>query len=94
VARSRRWLNPPPHHDHRLVLTDDPTSAIDLSLGDAACSLHLEKSGSELRGERKLVVSAEQVEIKATQKLVVQAPDIEIAANASLKLSGKPIQLN
>src|SRR6266542_3053217 len=80
--------------NHRLVLTDDPTSAIDLNLGDAKCAIHLEKSESKLTGETKLVISAEQIEIKAGQKLVVEAPQIEVTAKSALKLTGKPIQLN
>ncbi len=80
--------------DHRLVLTDDPTSAVELSLGDASCVLHLEKSESRLAGEHKLVVSGQQVQIKATQQLVLDAPQVEISAQSELKLSGKPIRLN
>lgn len=80
--------------DHRLVLTDDPTSAVELRLGDAQCLLHLEKSSSQLAGERKLVITAEQVEINATQKLALDAPQVEISAKSSLKLSGTPIRLN
>lgn len=80
--------------NHRLVLTDDPTSTVELSLGDAGSVLHLEKSESRLDGEQKLVVSGQQVEIKATQKLVLDAPQVEISAQTELKLSGKPIRLN
>src|SRR5439155_1060826 len=33
--------------NHRVVLTDDPKSAVDLTLGDAQSALHLEKSESK-----------------------------------------------
>ena len=80
--------------NHRVVLTDDPKSAVDLTLGDAQSALHLEKSESKLNGEQKLSVTGATIEIKATQKLVIEAPQIEISARSELKLSGKPIRLN
>lgn len=80
--------------DHRLVFTDDPTSKIELKLGDADCLLHLEQSESKLTGERKLVISAQQVEIKADQKLTLDAAMVELSASGSMTVSGKPIKLN
>jgi uncharacterized protein involved in type VI secretion and phage assembly len=80
--------------NHRVVLTDDPKSAVDLTLGDTKTALHLEKAESTLNGEQKLSITAATIEIKATQKLVVEAPQIEITARSELKLTGKPIRLN
>ncbi|MFI0806412.1 VgrG-related protein [Streptomyces echinatus] len=80
--------------DHRLVLTDDPASSVELSLGDADCALTLEKSESSLAAEQKLTVSAQQIEITASRKLVLSAPQIEITAQSELKASGRPIRLN
>jgi uncharacterized protein involved in type VI secretion and phage assembly len=80
--------------DHRLVLVDDPKSSITLKLGDAECELHLEQSESTLTGERKLVITAEQIEIKAKQKMLLDATQMEISAKSLLKVSGQPIKLN
>jgi uncharacterized protein involved in type VI secretion and phage assembly len=80
--------------NHRLVLTDDPTSAIELKLGDADCRLHLAESESTLAGVRKLIVSAEQIELKASQKLVLESQQVDLTARATLTVSGKPIKLN
>jgi uncharacterized protein involved in type VI secretion and phage assembly len=80
--------------DHRLVLIDDPTSAVTLKLGDAGCELHLEQSESKLTGERKLTISADQIEIKASQKMVLDAAQMEITARSTLTATGKPITLN
>jgi uncharacterized protein involved in type VI secretion and phage assembly len=80
--------------NHRVTLTDDPKSAIDLTLGDSGSALHLEKSESTLGGEQKLSVTAATIEVKASQKVVIEAPQIEISARSELKLSGKPIRLN
>ena len=84
------WL----HKNHRVVLTDDPKSAVDLTLGDAKSTLHLEQSESTLNGEQKLTVTGATIEIKASQKLVIEAPQIEMTARAELKVAGKPIRLN
>jgi hypothetical protein len=81
--------------NHRLALVDDDTSAIDLALGDSSCALHLEKDESSLGVEKKLVITAEEIEIKATQKLSIEAPDVEVTASSgALTMSGKPIKLN
>jgi phage protein D/phage baseplate assembly protein gpV len=80
--------------DHRLVFTDDPKSTIDLKLGDSDCVLHLEQTESSLTGEKKLVISAEQIEIKAGQKLTLQGATVDITAQSALTVSGKPIKLN
>ncbi|OXM63549.1 VgrG-related protein [Amycolatopsis vastitatis] len=80
--------------DHRLVLTDDPTSSIELKLGDSGCLLHLEQTESKLTGERKLVVTADRIEVKAGQKLVLEGPQVEITATGAVTVSGKPIKLN
>lgn len=80
--------------DHRLTLTDDPTSAIELGLGDARCTLHLEKSESSLTGEQKLVLTATDVEVRATSKLSLAGAQVDISAQGPLTLTGKPIQLN
>ena len=80
--------------DHRLVLTDGPTSMIELRMGDARALLHLEKSSSQLAGDQKLVITADQIEITAGQKLSLSGKQVEIAADSTLKLTGKPIQLN
>jgi len=80
--------------NHRLVLTDDPTRSIELKLGDADVQLHLEESESTLAGVRKLVVSAEQIEIKASQKLVLESQQVDLTARSALTVSGKPIKLN
>ncbi len=80
--------------NHRVTLTDDPKSAVDITLGDTKTALHLEKAESTLNGEQKLSVTGVTIEVKATQKLVIEAPQIEISARSELKLSGKPIRLN
>ena len=80
--------------DHRLVLTDGPTSVVELRMGDAKALLHLEKSSSQLAGDQKLVITADQIEITAGQKLTLSSKQVEISADSTLKLSGKPIQLN
>jgi uncharacterized protein involved in type VI secretion and phage assembly len=80
--------------DHRLVLTDGPTSTVELRMGDAKALLRLEKAQSELAGDQKLVISADQIEITATQKLSLSGQQVEITADGALKLSGKPIRLN
>jgi hypothetical protein len=80
--------------NHRVVLTDDPKSAVDLTLGDSKSALHLEKAESSLNGEQKLQITGATIEIKATQKLVIEAPQIEVTARSELKLTGKPIRLN
>lgn len=80
--------------DHRLVIVDDPTSAIELTLGDAKAKLHLEKSESTLAGDQKLVITAEEIEINATQKLSLSGKQVEITADGTMTVSGKPIRLN
>ena len=80
--------------NHRIVLTDDPTSRIAVKLGDAECELVLEKDESRLGGEKKLVISAEQIEIRASRSLALQAQNMEIKAGSSLTVTGKPIKLN
>jgi phage protein D/phage baseplate assembly protein gpV len=80
--------------DSRLVLTDDPTPAVELALGGGSCSVHLERSQSSLTGDQKLVISASQVEVKATGKLVLNGAQVEITSSGPLTLSGKPIKLN
>src|SRR5262249_57052166 len=69
--------------NHRLVLTDDPKSALDLTLGDASTALHLEKDESRLTGEQKLSVNAGTIELKATQKGGIDAPSIESTAQSA-----------
>ena len=78
----------------RLVITDDPQTSIEISLGDAACRLHLEKPESTLEGEQKLVVSAQQIEIKASDSVLIEAPRIAINATGELAATGQPIKLN
>jgi uncharacterized protein involved in type VI secretion and phage assembly len=80
--------------DHRLVLTDDPKSSISLKLGDAGCELLLEQSESKLTGEKKLTITADQIEIKASQKMTLDAASMDITAKSALTVSGKPIKLN
>jgi uncharacterized protein involved in type VI secretion and phage assembly len=80
--------------NHRLVFTDDPTTSIELRLGDVECVLRLEEQESKLTGVRKLVVSAEEIEISAQRKLVLKAQQIDITADAALTVSGQPIKLN
>jgi phage protein D/phage baseplate assembly protein gpV len=80
--------------DSRLVLTDDPTPAVDLTLAGGTCALHLEQSESSLTGDQKLVVTATQVEVRATQKLTLNGAQVEISSSGPLVLSGKPIKLN
>jgi uncharacterized protein involved in type VI secretion and phage assembly len=80
--------------DSRLVLTDDPTPSVELTLAGGSCSVHLEQSESSVTGDQKLVVSATQVELRATQKLTVSGADVEINATGQLVLTGKPIRLN
>lgn len=80
--------------NHRVVLTDDPKSALDLTLGDTSTALHLEKDESRLTGEQKLTISASTIELKATQKIVIDAQSVEITAKSDVKVTGKPIRLN
>jgi uncharacterized protein involved in type VI secretion and phage assembly len=80
--------------NNRIVLTDEPKTSILLKLGDAECELRLEQAESKLTGEKKLVISAQQIEIKADQKLTLSAQTMEISAKSSLTASGKPIKLN
>jgi uncharacterized protein involved in type VI secretion and phage assembly len=80
--------------DSRLVLTDDPTPAVELALGGGSCKLHLERTESSLAGDQKLVISAGQIEIRATQKLALSGGQVEITASGPLTQSGKPIKLN
>jgi uncharacterized protein involved in type VI secretion and phage assembly len=80
--------------DSRLVLTDDPTPAVELVLAGGACLVHLEDAESTVKGDRKLVVSATQVEVRATQKLTLNGAQVEITASGPMTLSGKPIKLN
>jgi uncharacterized protein involved in type VI secretion and phage assembly len=80
--------------NNRIVITDDPKTSIVIKLGDAECELHLEQSESKLTGEKKLVISAQQIEVKADQKLTLSAQTMEISAKSSLTVSGKPIKLN
>ena len=76
------------------MLTDGPTSTVELRMGDARALLHLEKSSSRLAGDQKPVITADQIEITAAQKLSLSGKQVEISADNTLKLSGKPIQLN
>jgi uncharacterized protein involved in type VI secretion and phage assembly len=80
--------------DHRLVFTDDQTSAVDLTLGDSSTKLHLEQQDSALTGEKNLTVSAERITIKGTKKITIDAPEVEITGSEQLKLSSKMIKLN
>lgn len=80
--------------NHRLVIVDDPTSSIELKLGDSGCLLHLEQSESKLTGERKLTITADQIDVTANQKLSLSAQQVDITAQAALTVSGKPIRLN
>jgi uncharacterized protein involved in type VI secretion and phage assembly len=81
--------------NHRLLFIDDPTSTIELSLGDAKCSLHLEQKETRLTAEQKLVITANEIEITAQNKLTVNGQGIEISAGSSeLKATGQPINLN
>lgn len=80
---------------HHLLLTDDPTAAVELTLvGDSAAMLHLEQADSTLRGETKLVITAKEIQVKATQKLQLEAPQMTLEATGPLVLKGNPIQLN
>jgi phage protein D/phage baseplate assembly protein gpV len=81
-------------NDSRLLLTDDPTASVELSLGGGSCVLHLEQSESSLTGDQKLVIKATQVEVKATQKLTLDGAQVEINSSGPLVVSGKPIKLN
>jgi uncharacterized protein involved in type VI secretion and phage assembly len=78
----------------RVLLTDDPKTSVEVSLGDAACRLHLEKSSSSLEGEDKLVVSARQIEIKATDSVTIEGARISVKASGELAANGQPIRLN
>lgn len=80
--------------DSRLVMTDDPTPAVELALGGGSCKVHLEQSESLVKGDQKLVVSATQIEIKATQKLTLNGAQVEITGSGPVSVSGKPIKLN
>lgn len=91
VVRSRVLAS---RTDARLTMTDDPTPAVELTLGDGSCAVRLEKSESTVTGDQKLVISAAQVEIRAGQKLSLSAAQVEINASGSLVLGGKPIKLN
>jgi uncharacterized protein involved in type VI secretion and phage assembly len=79
--------------DSRLVLDDDKP-AIELTLGGSPCAIKLEAAESSVTGDRKLVVTATQIEIKATSKLTLSGAQIEINASGPLTASGKPIKLN
>jgi uncharacterized protein involved in type VI secretion and phage assembly len=79
--------------DSRLVLDDDQP-AIELSLGGSPCAIRLEAAESSVTGDRKLVLTATQIEIKATSKLTLSGAQIEINASGPLTQSGKPIKLN
>lgn len=80
--------------NHRLVLTDDPTGAAELAVDGTAAVLHLEEAESKLAGDRKLVVTADEVEIRATGALKLHGQQVEISADATLKLTGQMIELN
>lgn len=81
--------------DQRLVLTDEPEPAVELSLGDGSCVLHLESSESTVSGDRKLVLSAENVEVRARATLKLQGRDVQIAAEGGdVKVTGTRITLN
>jgi phage protein D len=80
--------------DSRLVLTDDPTPAVDLVLGGSVCRVHLERSESSVTGDQKLVISATEVEIRATRKLALTGAEVDITASGTLTQVGKPIKLN
>lgn len=80
--------------DNRIVITDDPKTSIVIKLGDAECELHLEQSESKLTGEKKLTISAEQIEVNAKQKLTLSGQQVEISAKSGLTATGKPIKLN
>lgn len=80
--------------DSRLVMTDDPTPSVRLSLGGDSCHVHLERTESALTGDQKLVISATQVEVRATQKLALSGAQVEITASGPLTVSGNPIKLN
>jgi uncharacterized protein involved in type VI secretion and phage assembly len=80
--------------DSRLVMTDDPTPSVRLSLGGDNCHVHLERTESALTGDQKLVISATQVEVRATQKLALSGAQVEITASGPLTVSGNPIKLN
>lgn len=80
--------------DSRLVMTDDPTPSVHLSLGGDSCHVHLERTESALTADQKLVVSATNVEIRATQKLALSGAQVEISATGPVTVSGSPIKLN
>jgi phage protein D/phage baseplate assembly protein gpV len=71
--------------DSRLAFDDDQPS-VALTLGGTPCAVTLEAGESKLTGDRKLVLSATQIEIKATGKLTLSGATVEI--------SGTPIKLN
>ena len=71
--------------DSRLAFDDDKPS-VGLTLGGTGCALTLETAESALTGDRRLVLSATQIEIKATGKLTLSGAQVEI--------TGTPIKLN
>jgi uncharacterized protein involved in type VI secretion and phage assembly len=79
--------------DSRLVFDDDKPQ-IELLLGGTPCAIKLESAESSVTGDRKLVVTAGQIEIKATSKLTLSGGQIEINSSGPLTASGKPIKLN
>jgi phage protein D/phage baseplate assembly protein gpV len=79
--------------DSRLVFDDD-RPAIELTLGGSPCAVKLESAESSVTGDRKLVVTAGQIEIRATSKLTLAGAQVEIEASGPLTASGKPIKLN
>jgi len=64
-GRKGEAADPGQPQESRVVLTDDPKSSISVKLGDAGCELLLEQSESKLTGEKKLTITADQIEIKA-----------------------------
>jgi uncharacterized protein involved in type VI secretion and phage assembly len=71
--------------DSRLVFEDEEPY-VELSLGGTPCRLKLSAAESDLTGDRKLVLSATDIEIKAGGRLKLSGATVEI--------SGKPIRLN
>jgi uncharacterized protein involved in type VI secretion and phage assembly len=80
--------------NHRVTLVDDPTSSVEIALGDAEVKLHLQEDESTLQGARKLVITADRIEVNANQQLKLSGQTVDISANAAMTLSGKPIKLN
>jgi uncharacterized protein involved in type VI secretion and phage assembly len=73
--------------DSRLVLTDDPTRAVHLSLGGDRCHVHLEQTESRVTGEQKLVISANEIEIRATRTLSLHGERVRVTGERIIELN-------